>query len=552
MNDLNKTTPLKRFIKLLKLDKKDIYQILKYAVFAGLLDLSLPLGIQSIINLLQGAQVSTSWVVLILMVTIGVAFVGVLKLMQMRIIETLQQKIFVRSAFEFVYRFPKIKMNQYKNQYPPELATRFFDTMSVQKGLSKILIDVPASLLQIVFALILLSLYHSFFIVFGFILLVLIYIVFKLTAIKGMETSLLESKHKYKVAHWIHEVARAVVSFKLSGNTKLAINNNDDFVEEYLKARENHFKILIIQFIQMISFKVIVTASLLIIGGLLVLRQEINIGQFVAAEIIIILIISSVEKLILGLESFYDVLTAIEKLGQVMDKELENQNGEIPHFEKDFVLELNNISYKAPNKEKNIITNMSLKINDKSRILITGESGSGKSTLLNIISGIIEPTLGNIYLNNTSLKNINLNSYRTKLGLALADETIFEGTIKQNITFGDTSISEERLLWAINKVELSNFVKESKNGTNTILFPEGKQTSYTNMKKIVLARAIVTTPKVLILEDPLEYFEKTETDRIIKFLSDPSNSWALIVVSHNDSWKNNCLQLVTLKNGSIQ
>ncbi|MCF6308676.1 MAG: ATP-binding cassette domain-containing protein [Flavobacteriaceae bacterium] len=551
MSNLKKLTPLKRFIKLLKIDKKDIFQVLKYAVFAGLLDLSLPLGIQSIINLIQGAQVSTSWVVLIFLVTLGVAFVGVLKLMQMRIIETLQQKIFVRSAFEFVFRFPKIKMNQYRNQYPPELANRFFDTMNVQKGLSKILIDVPAALLQIIFALILLSLYHPFFIAFGFMLLILIYIVFKLTAIRGMETSLLESKYKYKVAHWIQEVARAVVSFKLSGNTKLAIDKNDDFVEEYLKARESHFKILVIQFIQMIGFKVLVTASLLIIGGLLVLKQEMNIGQFVAAEIIIILIINSVEKLILGLETFYDVLTSIEKLGQVMDKELENQNGEIPYFGNDFVLEINNISYKATNKDKSILTNISLKVNSKSRIFITGESGSGKSTLLNLISGIIQPTLGAIYLNHISLENINLNLYRSNLGLSLANESVFEGTIKQNITFGDTSISEERLLWAINKVELSKFIKESKDGLNTILFSEGKQTSYTNIKKIVLARAIVSMPKILILEDPLEYFEKSEADRIINFLSDTSNPWALIVVSHNDSWKNNCSQLVTLKNGSI-
>ena len=142
-----------------------------------------------------------------------------------------------------------------------------------------------------------------------------------------METSLLESKHKYRVAHWIQEVARVVVSFKLSGKTSLALNKNDELVDEYLQARESHFKILVIQFIQMIGFKVLVTGGLLIIGGLLVLNQEMNIGQFVAAEIIILLVIGSVEKLILGLEPFYDVLTSLEKMGQVVDKEIESQIG---------------------------------------------------------------------------------------------------------------------------------------------------------------------------------------------------------------------------------
>ena len=212
-------TPWQRFLGILRLEKKDLLQVIYYAVFSGLISLTLPLGIQAIINLIQGAQVSTSWIVLVILVTIAVVFVGILQLMQMRIIETVQQRIFMRASFEFTYRFPKIKMNELRNYYPPELANRFFDVLTVQKGLAKLLIDVPAAVLQIVFALILLSFYHPFFIAFGFLLLALIYIVFKFTIQKGMDTSLAESKKKYLVAHWIQEVARAITSFKISGST---------------------------------------------------------------------------------------------------------------------------------------------------------------------------------------------------------------------------------------------------------------------------------------------------------------------------------------------
>ena len=204
----------------------------------------------------------------------------------------------------------------------------------------------------------------------GILLLLLIYIVFKFTAQKGLETSLIESKIKYKVAHWIQEVARTVVSFKLSGNTNLALKKNDELVSKYLEARENHFKILILQFSQMIGFKVIVTASLLLIGGALVLNQEMNIGQFVAAEIIILLVIASVEKLIIGLESFYDVLTSIEKIGQVVDKELEPQEGEKPLFKNGLTVELDDVSYGVENREKHIIKNISLTLQPKSRTLV--------------------------------------------------------------------------------------------------------------------------------------------------------------------------------------
>ena len=435
-------TPWQRFVGLLKLEKKDIFQIFYYAIFGGVVALSLPLGIQAIINLIQGAQVSTSWVVLVIVVTLGVIFSGALQLMQLRIIETIQQRIFMRSSFELSYRFPKIKMTELRNYYPPELANRFFDTLTIQKGLSKILIDVPTALLQIVFALILLSFYHPFFIIFGILLLLLIYIVFKFTAQKGLQTSLVESKMKYKVAHWIQEVARTVVSFKLSGNTSLALKKNDVLVGKYLEARENHFKILILQFTQMVGFKVIVTASLLLIGGALVLQQEMNIGQFVAAEIIILLVIASVEKLIIGLESFYDVLTSIEKIGQVVDKGLEPQNGEQPMFKNGLSIELDDVIYKVENREKSILKNISITLKPKSRILVMGESGAGKSTLLRLLSGVIQPTSGNIYVNNLSLNSLHLNHYRSQLGLSLSDETPFEGTIKDNLIL-------ETLMWKI-------------------------------------------------------------------------------------------------------
>ncbi len=548
----NILTAWQRLIGLLTLDKKDVFQIFYYAIFAGLVNLSLPLGIQAIINLIQGAQVSTSWIVLVVLVTLGVAFAGVLQLMQIRIIENVQQKIFTRSSFEFVYRFPKIKMSQLRNYYPPELANRFFDTLTVQKSLSKILIDFPAALLQIIFGLLLLSFYHPFFIIYGILLILLIYVVFKFTAQRGLETSLDESQNKYRVAHWIQEIARSLVSFKLSGKTSHAIDKNDTLVADYLDAREGHFKILILQFIQMIGFKVLVTAGLLLIGGLLVLNQEMNIGQFVAAEIIILLVISSVEKLILGLETFYDLLTSLEKLGQVVDKELEPQEGERPFNQKEgFTVELDSLSYNVPERDKKIINNLSMTITPSCTILLQGTSGSGKSTLLRLIAGILEPDKGKIFVNNVALQGVNLNYYRSHLGQSLSEESPFEGTILNNITFGGEDISKEDVYWALEKTGLTQFVKEQPQGLNTVLYPEGRQIPYTISKKIVLARSIVRRPKLLILKDPLDQFGETEAERIMDFLTDSQNGWALVIVSENPKWTNRCGRIITIENGEI-
>lgn len=547
----NKITPWQRFINLLKLDRRDIRQIIFYAVFAGLVALSLPLGIQAIINLIQGAQISTSWIVLVVLVTLGVGFQGGLQLMQIRILENIQQKIFMRSSFEFAYRFPKIKMTELRNYYPPELANRFFDTLTVQKGLSKVLIDFPTAGLQIIFGLMLLSFYHPFFIIYGILLIVLIYVVFKFTALKGLETSLLESKAKYRVAHWIQEIARSMISFKLSGKTSLAMERNDKLTSKYLEYRENHFRVLILQFSQMIGFKILVTAGLLIIGGLLVLNQQMNIGQFVAAEIIILLVISSVEKLITGLETFYDVLTSLEKIGQVVDKDLEMQEGINPFEDSDSVtLELDKISYTTLDG-KTILKDITTRIEPKERVLVDGGAGAGKTTLLKILSGLITPTDGSFYINDNSLSGIIPNSYRGVVGQVLPEQLPFEGTIEENITLGDTSITREHLNEVLKHVGLLDFLKEKPEGLNTIIYPEGIQISNTVSKRIVLARAIVNDPKLLLLKDPLENFPKEDAARIIDYLVHKDRPWTLIVSSKNTLWQTKCGRTITIKDKTL-
>lgn len=545
------SSALNRLWSLLKLDRKDILQTIYYAIFAGLLNMSVPLGIQAIVNLIQGGRVSTSWVVLVVLVTLAVGFVGVLEIMQIRIVENIQQKIFTRSSFEFAYRFPKIKMEEFNRTYPPELANRFFDTLTVQKGVSKLLLDFPAAILQILFGLILLSLYHPFFIIYGILLVGLIYLVFKFTAWKGLETSLDESKNKYKVAHWLQEIARSLISFKISGRTSLGMQKTDKLTEKYLIAREDHFAILKTQYIKLVVFKVLVTGGLLAIGGLLVLNQEMNIGQFVAAEIIILIILSSVEKLIKGLEVIYDTLTSLEKLGQVVDKKLEPADGETTISGMDaLTIEMVDVGYSVP--EKNILKNISMEIPAGNKILLKGSTGSGRTTLLKLISGILGATEGSIYINNVSIKGIKINEYRSRLGVFLTEEYPFESTLLENITFGDKTIPERDIYWAIENVGLSQFVKEQPNGLQTIIHPEGKYLSSVIAKKIVLARAVVRKPDLLILKEPLEPFEKEEATKIFRFLTDNSHNWSILVASQNPLWEDVSDKVFHLEKGEIK
>ena len=545
-------TASQRLINLLKLDKKDIYQLFFYAIFAGLVSLSLPLGIQAIINLIQSGRVSVSWVVLVFIVIIGVALVGILSLMQLRITENLQQKIFIRSSFEFSFRLPKIKSEELYNQYPPELANRFFDTITIQKGATKLLIDFTASLLQIIFGIILLSLYHPFFIFFGILLIILLYIIFKFSYNSGLSTSMKESKYKYKVVSWLQEIARNNFSFKKASSVDFALSKNDQLVSEYLSHREKHFGIIKRQFTQLIIFKIIITAGLLLIGGYLVLNQKMNIGQFVAAEIIILLVINSVEKIIIGLETLYDVLTAVEKIGQITDLEIEEtQTKTADYCYTNIQLAAENLRYKFPDASNYVIEKINLTIEQSDKIYLEGNNGSGKTTLIRILAGLLKPTSGSLYINDDTYRKIDLEQYRSQIGTIIIGETPFEGTILENITFNNPLISQDDLKWAIDSVKLGDFIKSLPKGLATKIYAEGKQLTSSNAQKILLARCIINRPKILFCEDALDKMDIEAAKEVIDFITNNDNKWTLIVSSKNDYWKTKCNRTITMSEGKI-
>ncbi|MFT5019199.1 MAG: ABC-type bacteriocin/lantibiotic exporter with double-glycine peptidase domain [Polaribacter sp.] len=545
-------TPMQRFWRLLHPDRKEIRNVYVYAVFNGLINLSLPLGIQAIINLIQGGEVSTAWIVLVSVVVIGVAVTGVLQIAQLRITENLQQKIFARSAFEFAFRIPRVKMEAIYKHYAPELMNRFFDTLTVQKGLPKILIDFSSAGLQVVFGLILLSFYHPFFIIFSLILILLVIAIFRLTGKPGLVTSLRESKYKYKVAHWLEELARIGTTFKLAGKTELPLTRLNGEVEKYLDAREEHFKILVQQYSLMVGFKALIAAGLLAIGGILVMQQLMNIGQFVAAEIIILLIMASVEKLVMSMETIYDVITALEKIGQVTDLEIDRAEGIETICENDnrgMTVDLKDVYFTYPDGDKEILCGITEGFKAGESVIISGENGSGKSTLLQIIAGLYDVTKGKLIYNGLPIGNLQLAALRSIIGDCLTQEQLFDGTVIDNITMGREGATFENVKWAVKNLLLEDVISGLPYGYDTVLDPQGKKLPKSTVQKLLLARSIADKPKLLLLEDALEHMDEKERHAIIDFLLGEENDWTLVAVSSSRYFKVKADRAIEMKKG---
>lgn len=554
MNLISSWKPLKRLYGLLALDRKDISYIYLYAIFGGVITLSLPLGVQAIIGLIAGGTMSNALYILVGIVTLGTALTGILKIMQLVVAETLQRRIFVRSAFEFSLRLPQIRLESLQNAYPPELVNRFFDTLTIQKGLPKLLMDFSTAVLNIVFGLILISFYHAFFAFFGIFLLIVVGFIFWLTAAGGLETSLKESKYKYAVAHWLEEIARANTTFKLANGDRFSMQKTDGLVVNYLDARKSHFRILMTQFASMIGFKTFITAALLLLGSLLVVENQINIGQFVAAEIVVLLVIAAVEKLILSMETLYDMLTALEKIGAVMDIPLDKEGG-VPFEEidtgKGIAVALNDIRFKFKEDENYTIRNVSMDIQPNEKICIAGYNRAGKSTLVRLITGFFHGYEGNITFNGIPVTNLNIKDLHNKIGEFSSDLDIFEGSILENIKLGDQNKSLKEVMEIAKKIGIEKFIQQLPKGYQTQLLPGGKNIPGSVRNKIILARGLVTQPQLFTVEDVFSNMEAEDKTQMIDLLTNKENNWTLVGVSDDLEFAEKCDRIFIMRKGKI-
>ncbi|MFN5134151.1 MAG: peptidase domain-containing ABC transporter [Chitinophagaceae bacterium] len=544
-------SPLKRLGQVLKLEKKEISAIYFYAILAGLLQLSVPLGIQAIINFVLAGALSTSMVVLIVLVVIGVFLTGLLQVSQMKVIEKIQQRIFARYSFEFAWRIPKLDMKKVDGYYLPEMVNRFFDIISLQKSLSKLLLDVPTATIQILFGLILLSLYANIFIVFSLLVVFLLYLILFLTGGRGLKTSLQESEHKYEVASWLEEVARVLKSFRFSKGSLLPVDKTDQIVAQYLDARTSHFKILMLQYWGLIIFKILITGGMLIVGSILLVQNEINIGQFVAAEIVILTVLASIEKFIQSLDKVYDLLTSLEKLGKVIDKPLEKEGTlKVTDGSKGLAVGMHQLSF-SYNSHDTVVHNISFDMKAGSKNVLMGAEGSGKSTIIRLLTGSYHNFEGSITIDGIPIGNYDPDSIRANTGILFNQQDIFEGSLYENIALGNTNITTAEIIELAEKIGLKSFITGLREGFDTRIEPTGRRLSGGIIRKILLLRALVANPRLLLLEEPWSWFDSESQTLIKQYLLHQIPNTTCIIITNDASFAKQSEYVIQMQEGSI-
>jgi ABC-type bacteriocin/lantibiotic exporter with double-glycine peptidase domain len=298
----------------------------------------------------------------------------------------------------------------------------------------------------------------------------------------------------------------------------------------------------------------VITAALLFLGSVLVIDNQITIGQFVAAEIVVLLIMNSAEKLILGMENIYDVLTALDKIGYVTDLPLENDEG-IPFEEVSsgggVSVELDKVTFKFSDSEVPTLKNVTMKIDAGERVCVAGYNGSGKSTFIQMLEGLYAEYEGMITYNGVPLKTIQLESLRQEIGSLNTRDEIFNGTILENIHLGNKDVPLKRIITVAKEIGLHSYINRLPNGYQTELLAGGINVPGSMRTKIMLTRIFILQPDLLVLENFLPRIEQMEKEHLIDFLCDRSKDWTMVAVSNNPAFAERCDRVIVLKDGEV-
>jgi ABC-type bacteriocin/lantibiotic exporter with double-glycine peptidase domain len=539
---------LRKLFHLLRQEKRDLWVLVVYSIIAGLLGLVVPLSSQAIVNAVQLGVVTPQLVVLSVAVGLGVLFLGLFNVLESYIVDFLKQRLFVRAALDVATRLPRIRMDSL-DEYAPELVNRFFDVLTIQKSLTKLLIDGMSALLVALVGLILLAVYHPIFIIFDIVLIIFAVIVVFVLSYNGMETSIKESKKKYALVEWLEEIARSHGSFKIYSTNEFIMNRVDGITTEYVEAHKKHFAVLARQLIGSAIFRAVASAGILGLGGILVIEQSLSIGQLVAAELVILSVLNSLEKLITQFDMFYDLLTAVDKLSHITDKPLEDTHGE--PFERGYgpaTLRFHNVHFSYPDGTT-ALHDTSFEIPARMNTSIIGVSGSGKTTITNLLARLYEAESGSTLLNGQELRHIRIDDARAAVGIVTTNLEIFHGTVRENILMGRHYTTEE-LTWALEMAQVYDEIITLPEGLNTPVQATGGNLSESLLCRIMIARAIVSKPQLLVLDEAFHTLDEALKIHILDAMYD-CQYWTIVDVSNDTENIRRADNIIALKRGTV-
>jgi ABC-type bacteriocin/lantibiotic exporter with double-glycine peptidase domain len=548
-------SPVDRIRELFVDERSNLWIIVIYSIAIGLLSLVIPIAVQALVSTVAFGTVLQPLVVLTAVVLVVLIFVGILQAMRTYMVEIMQRRLFARISAQVMHKLLRVRKDAFDAAHGPELVNRFFDIITVQKAAALLLIDGLALVTSTLIGMILMAFYHPYLLVFDILLLLAICFTMWPLGRGAIPTAVEESKMKYNVAAWLEELARNTITFKSNPGSAYAFSRTDALVTEWTFTRKKHFRILFRQVIGSLTIQAIASAVLLGFGGWLVIERQLTLGQLVAAELIVTLVVSNFAKFGKQLETFYDLSAASDKVGHLLDLPTEESGPERPSFSATPAsVALRGVSYGYATRKK-VLDNVTFEVVPGERVGIVGYGSSGKSTLVDLLYGLRDPHAGYLALDNADYRQLNLKDLRGQIAL-VRDVEVFDGSIADNIRLGNPEVTNDEIRRVLSQVGIFDAVMAMPDGIDTQLMTGGRPLSPRQAVALMIARAIVMQPRVLIVDEDFVALDDIDCDAdLVKVLADREQPWTLLMIAHASSIRqieSYCDRLLFVENGQVR
>lgn len=521
--------PVQRLWRLLLPERADIWIVIVFAAINGLLALATPLAVETLVNTVAFGRILQPVIVLSLMLLGFLALWSAIRAVQIYAVEIIQRRLFVRVAADLAYRLPRVQTEAMGGRSGRELVNRFFDVVTLQKATAQLLLDAVGLALSAFIGMIVLALYHPWLLGFDVVLLVLIAVTLFAMGRGAVATSIQESKAKFGVAAWLEDLAASRTAFRDSFSTEFALASSDRLLHKYLKARQKHFRILMRQVVFALGLQAISSTVLLGMGGWLVISGQLTLGQLVAAEMIVTVIVGSVAKTGKHLETWYDLLAAVDKLGVLFDLPIEQQHGQnvLPNQGPATVV-VKDLELTSALDSRQQST--SLTISAGARVCLPDESDGRASQLMDHLFGMRRTPHGRVFINGVDLRDLQPDALRCQVTL-IRNVELFAGAIAANVHREHPHAPPQAVNNALAAVGLLDEVLELDGGAETRVAESGEPLTPNQARRLMFARAIFQNPTLLLIDGALDPLSDDQAKRLCRWLSSPDRPWTLVVVT---------------------
>ena len=534
LSEAGEKKPFNRLMSLLRAESRDVWVVVVFALVSGLLTMTTPLAVEALVNTVAFGRFLQPVIVLSLMLLAFLIFQAALKAVQTFVVEIIQRRLFARVAADLSFRLPRTRVEALDDRYAPELVNRFFDIVLVQKISAQLLLDGISLVLSIAVGMTVLAFYHPYLLAFDVVLVSAILFMMFVLGYGAVKTSIKESKTKYAMAAWLEDLARCRTTFRYDGAAEFAMERSDQLIYDYLIARKKHFRVLMRQIIFMLLLQALASTGLLAIGGWLVISGQLSLGQLVAAELIVAVVVGSLAKLGKHIESFYDLMASIDKLGALFDLPIERTDGLLTMGSGTGIV-AKDVCYSLPDGRE-ILSDFSLTIKARQKVVLTGPSGCGKTLLLDMLFGLREPTSGVVTVNGIDPRDVRPDVLRRHVALA-RDVEVFEGTIAENVHLERPDISIGDVRTALEIVGLLPSIQQHPQGLDTLLTSSGGPMTTSQLRRLMVARAIAGAPEIVLLDEILDSMSDASSSQILHRIIGADIPWTIVLVSNREKLK---------------